>query len=155
MKGVIEFIRIQTNISKVTLHSLENRPGRAAALFTDLARLGFEVGAIAGTDAGADHCDITFTVEEQQSELLLEHVQNHLASYGAASVVVDPSVALLTIHGMRIPHTRGLVGGILARLAARDINVQTIAAGMSVIVCLIARDRADEAAATIREAFGQ
>lgn len=153
MNGTSDALEVRTDIVRLTIRSVANRPGMAASIFTDLGRLGFLVNSVAQADSGNDHCDITLTLTAAQSELAIEHIDSHLADYGASSVVVDPDVALLVIHDARAARNPAFIGRVFESLARAQVNVEAVSAGPETIACLVTRRYATVAADAIRRAL--
>lgn len=142
-------VSLRTDVVRIVLHAVRNQPGVAGALFSDIARFGFTIDSIAQTGAGDKHCDVTFTVPEHQSELVLEHLESRLIQYGAVSVIVDRDVALLTIEDTTIGRDPRQLGRVFGALAALDINILAISTGSGSVNCLIPRHLATAARAAV------
>ena len=151
MSDSAPLVTVKTDVVRITVRSVTNKPGVAGTIFTDIARFGFTVDSISQTDAGGDDCDITFTVPESQSELVLEHIESRLAEYGAVSVVIDTDVALLTIADEGISRDPRRLSEVFSALARLDINILAISTGTSTANCLIPRHRAGEAVRAIEQ----
>ena len=150
MNGTSDALEVRTDVVRLTIRSVANRPGTAANIFTDLGRLGFLVNSVAQTDSGDDDCDITLTLTAAQSELAIEHIASHLANYGASSVVVDWDVALLVIHDVRAASNPAFIGRVFESLTQAQVNVEAVSAGPETITCLVNRPCATAAADAIR-----
>jgi aspartate kinase len=153
MNGTSDALEVRTDVVRLTIRSVANRPGMAAGIFTDLGRLGFLVNSVAQTGSGDDNCDITLTLTANQSALAIEHIDSHLADYGASSVVVDPDVALLVIHDAPGARNPAFIGRVFESLARAHVNVEAVSAGPETIACLVTRGDAARAADAIRSAI--
>ncbi|MFB0509949.1 MAG: ACT domain-containing protein [bacterium] len=150
MSNLIEDIELRTNLAKITMKSVFDRPGIASLIFSSLGEAGFNVETIAQTGTTKDRCDISFTVKDDEVDMVLEHLRKKLTDISATGVLVDKNVALVTIFGKELVHTPGFAGRVFSILANKGINIEMISASLSILSCIIPKDKASEAMETIK-----
>lgn len=154
MQPVIDTIELRTDLARVTLKGLPDRPGVVSGVFTALGELGFNVETISQVGAARDRCDIAFAIQASQSEAVLEHLHGRLTELDARGVLVDKSLALIVLSGEKLATTPGIAGrafGILGRLG---VNIEVISAGLFSLALMVPRDRAPAAAQALKEGLG-
>lgn len=150
MNNIIEDIELRTDLAKVTLKSVIDKPGMASLIFSSLGEAGFNVEMIAQTGTVKDRCDISFTIKTEESEMVIEHLRQKLPDLSATGVLVDKNVAMLTIFGRDLVRTPGIAGKVFAVLAQNGINIEMISASLTTLSCLVPKDRANDAMDAIK-----
>lgn len=153
MNKIFEDIELRTDLVKVTLKSVPDKLGTAGLIFSSLGEAGFNVEMIAQTGTVKDYCDISFVVKEDETEIVLEHLRQKLAEISAQSILVDRNVAMISIFGRELAHTPGIAGRIFTALSQKKINIEMITASLTVLSCLVAKDRAQDAIDAIKAEF--
>ena len=105
-------IAYQANIAKITVRSLPDRPGIAAALFEPLAAKGISVDTIVQNTSLERITDISFTVNRSDLAQAHAEVQGLLSQLGGTEVISDPTLASVHVVGfgyaeharLRVPH---------------------------------------------------
>jgi aspartate kinase len=154
MNKIIEDIELRTDLAKVTMKSVLDKPGMAGQIFSSLGEAGFNVEMIAQTGTIKDRCDISFTVKEGEVDMVLQHLRNKLVAVTATGVLVDKNVAMLTIFDKELANTPGIAGKIFSILAQVRINIDMISASLTTLSCLVPKDRANDAMDAIKAEMG-
>jgi len=150
MNKIFEDIELRTDLVKVTMKSVPDKPGTASLIFSSLGEAGFNVETIAQTSTTREHCDIAFTVKADEIEKVLAHLKEKLTAIKAADILVDRNVAMISIFGKELAHTPGIAGKVFSILAKRGINIEMISASLTVLSCLVPKDRAEDAVRAIK-----
>jgi aspartate kinase len=146
-------IASNTNISKVTLHSVPDQPGIAAEVFGKLGSQGFNVEMVVSGISYKNKVDISFAVAQNELEAirgLLEKIKNEI---GAQKITHTSSVALVSIAGHQLAQIPGMAGKMFNALSRSGINIDTISTSMSSVTCLVTEDKAQEAVEALRKEF--
>jgi aspartate kinase len=146
-------IASNTNISKVTLHSVPDQPGIAAEIFGKLGSQGFNVEMVVSGISYKNKVDVSFAVAQNELEAirgLLEKIKNEI---GAQKITHTSSVALVSIAGHQLAQIPGMAGKMFNALSRSGINIDTISTSMSSVTCLVAEDKAQEAVEALRKEF--
>jgi aspartate kinase len=150
MNKIIEDIELRADLAKVTIKSVPDKPGAASLIFSSLGEAGFNVEMIAQIGTVKDWCDISFTIKADESEKVLEYLRRKLPDFSATAVLIDKNVAMLTFLGKNLAHTPGIAGKIFSILAQKGINIEMISASLTILSCLVPKDKATEAMNAIK-----
>ncbi len=142
-----------TEIAKVTLLDVPDRPGLAAQVFRDLAAEDISVRLIIQSASSEGRGRITFVLDE-----LFVRDAGRLAdewkSQGMASeIVIEHNVAKISIVGSRLASTPGLAARMFDVLGRAGINIDCISSSEMKIACVIAAERLEEAVKLVHDEF--
>ena len=147
-------IAYQTNVAKVTVCGVEDKPGVAAALFEPLAEAGISVDTIVqNTSADRTTTDISFTVTTADLPRALREVSQLKSAFGAGQVMSDETLASVSVVGSGMQNTPGYASRMFRILADGGINIDMITTSEIRISCIINRDKAHEAVRLLHEGF--
>ena len=100
-------ITCDTNVAKITVRSVPDRPGIAAALFEPLAEAGMSVDTIVQNASLDRTTDISFTVSRGDLPGALRQVERVLEAIGAPEMASDSTLASVSIVGSGMQNTPG------------------------------------------------
>jgi aspartate kinase len=146
-------IASNTNISKITLHSVPDKPGIAAEIFGRLGTQGLNVELVVSGISYKNTVDVSFAVSESELKpvrTLLEKIKEEI---GADRITDTSSVALVSIAGHQLSQTPGMAGRMFNALSRAGINIDTISTSMSSVTCLVTKDKAQAAVEALRKEF--
>ena len=150
MDQIIEDIELRTDLTKVTMKSVPDKPGAASLIFSSLGEAGFNVEMIAQTGTVKGRCDISFAIKADEAEMVIEHLRQKLSEVSATGVLIDKNVAMLTIFGKELAQMPGFAGKVFSILAKKGINIEMISGGLTTLSCLIPKNLASEALEAIK-----
>ncbi|MEO0113951.1 MAG: ACT domain-containing protein [candidate division WOR-3 bacterium] len=150
MNKVFENIELRTNLVKIVLKSVPDKPGTASQIFSSLGEAGFNVEMITQTSTTKEHCDIAFTIKADETEKVLQHLKEKLPEIKVSDILVDRNVAMISIFGKELAHTPGIAGRVFSILAQKGINIEMISASLTVLSCLVQKDFAEAAVVAIK-----
>ena len=143
----------ETDVAKVTLLAVPDRPGIAAAVFGPLGDADINVDIIVQNVSHSGHTDLSFTLAESdlgRAQPILERVA---AEIGAGGVDADRDIAKVTVVGSGILGSPGVCARIFEALAHQQINIQMISTGEIRVTCIIDRLRVEDAVRSLHRAF--
>ena len=147
-------IAYQTNVAKVTVCGVADKPGVAAALFEPLAFAGVSVDTIVqNTSADRTTTDISFTVTTDDLPRALREVASLQDALGVQQVVNDPTLASVSIVGSGMQNTPGYASRMFRILADGGINIDMITTSEIRISCIISQEQAHEAVRLLHRGF--
>ena len=147
-------IAYQTNVAKVTVCGVEDKPGVAAALFEPLAASGISVDTIVqNTSADRTTTDISFTVTTDDLPQTLRRLSSMEPALSAAQVISDSSLASVSVVGSGMQNTPGYASRMFRILAEGGINIDMITTSEIRISCIIGREQAHEAVRLLHRGF--
>ena len=143
----------ESNVAKITVRGVPDRPGVAAALFEPLGAASISVDVIVQNVGLTGATDITFTVDEGELRQAVALVQEANRQIGAAEVLSSGGLAKLSIVGTGMLGTPGIAARMFRALAERKINIEMISTSEIRITCLVARSKAEEGVRALHSAF--
>ena len=146
-------IAYQANIAKITVRSLPDRPGIAAALFEPLATRGINVDTIVQNTSVERFTDISFTVYRSDLSQAFTEVEAVLSHLGGAEVVSDTTLASVHVVGSGMQNTPGYASRMFRILADGNINIDMITTSEIRISCIINEKQVAEAVRLLHEGF--
>ena len=142
-----------TNVAKITVRSVPDRPGIAAALFEPLAQAGISVDTIVQNTSVERATDISFTVSRTDLPKALEHMEAVAPEVGAGGLASDPTLASVSIVGSGMQNAPGYASRMFRILAEGNINIDMITTSEIRISCVIREDQVAEAVRLLHRGF--
>ena len=141
------------NLAKITVRSVPDRPGVAAALFEPLAGVGISVDTIVQNTSLDRTTDISFTVARIDLPRALAEVRGLMEELGAAGLASDNTLASVSIVGSGMQNTSGYASRMFRVLADGNINIDMITTSEIRISCIIKEDQAKDAVRLLHRDF--
>jgi len=146
-------IACTTNVAKITVRSVPDRPGVAAALFEPLAQSGISVDTIVQNTSEDRTTDISFTVSGTDLKAALAKVEELTNEIGAASLVSEANLAAVSVVGSGMQNTPGYASRMFRVLADGNVNIDMITTSEIRISCIIKEEQAQEAVRLLHRGF--
>jgi len=143
----------ETNVAKITVVDVPDRPGVAAAIFEPLGAAGISVDVIVQNIGRSGHTDLTFSVAESDLKAAEKLVKAAAKTVNAKRVVSAGGVAKLSIVGTGMLGAPGIAGRMFRALADAGVNIEMISTSEIRITCLVARDQVDKGVRVLHRAF--
>ena len=143
----------ETDVAKVTLMRVPDRPGIAAGIFGPLADHHINVDVILQNVAHDGSTDISFTLaasDLRQAEPLVEEIARVV---GAAGVEATGDIAKVSVVGTGMLNTPGIASTMFRTLADAGINISLISTSEIRITCIIDRSRVQDAVRALHRAY--
>ncbi|CAI8012266.1 Aspartokinase [Geodia barretti] len=153
IRNRVRGIATDTNVAKITVLGVIDRPGIAASLFEPLANADISVDVIVQNASVDGTTDMTFTVTRTDLARALEVVEPVVKELGSRGTVSDEGLAKLSIVGSGMQDAPGYASQMFRSLASRGINIDAITTSEIRITCLISESQIAEAACTLHDAF--
>ena len=146
-------ITCDTSVAKITVRSVPDRPGIAAALFEPLAEAGMSVDTIVQNASLDRTTDISFTVTRGDLPSALRQVEGVLEAIGAPEMACDSTLASVSIVGSGMQNTPGYAARMFRILADGNINIDMITTSEIRISCIIKEEQVEEAVRLLHRGF--
>ena len=146
-------IAYNANVAKITVQSVPDRPGLAAALFEPLAEASISVDTIVQNTGGDRSTDISFTVSRTDLPAAVRLVESVAPQMGAAGVVSANGLAAVSIVGSGMQNTPGYASRMFRLLANGGINIDMITTSEIRISCIIDEAQGRDAVRLLHEGF--
>ena len=143
----------ESDIAKITVRGVPDRPGVAAALFEPLGAASISVDVIVQNVGLTGTTDITFTVDEGELKQAVSLVREANKAIGADEVLSSGGLAKLSIVGTGMLGTPGIAARMFRTLAEKKINIEMISTSEIRITCLVDKARAEDGVRALHTAF--
>jgi aspartate kinase len=143
----------ESNVAKITVVGVPDRPGVAAAIFEPLGAAGISVDVIVQNIGRSGHTDLTFSVAESELKAAEKLVKAAAKTVNAKRVVSAAGVAKLSIVGTGMLGAPGIAGRMFRALADAGVNIEMISTSEIRITCLVARDQVEKGVRILHKAF--
>jgi aspartate kinase len=143
----------ESNVAKITVLGVPDRPGIAAAVFEPLGEAAISVDVIVQNVSMDGATDLTFTVAETDLRPAVAMVRKAASAIGARDVLESGGVAKISIVGTGMQGTPGLAARMFRTLAGAGINIEMISTSEIRITCIVGRERVEQAVQALHQAF--
>jgi aspartate kinase len=142
-----------TDVARITLVRVPDRPGVAAAIFEPLAQAGINVDTIAQSSGADGTTDLSFTLSRGSLERALEITRTVAAQVRAVSIDTADDLAKVSIVGTGMQSAPGYAARMFGTLASAGININIISTSDIRITCVVPRPRVEDAVRVLHAAF--
>jgi aspartate kinase len=149
VRGIAE----ESNVAKITVVGVPDRPGIAAAIFEPLGAAGISVDVIVQNIGRSRRTDLTFSVAQSDLKAAEKLVKAAAKTIGATRVASASGIAKLSIVGTGMLGTPGIAGRMFRALADAGINIEMISTSEIRITCLVARDQVEKGVRVLHKTF--
>ncbi|WCR09956.1 aspartate kinase [Paracoccus stylophorae] len=160
---VVNGVAYSREEAKITLVTVEDRPGVSAGIFAPLAEAGVNVDMIVQniSEKNFEHhkgsvTDMTFSVPINQVERAKRAMEEARAAGTVAydELIADTEVAKVSVVGIGMRSAAGVAATMFKALADENINIKVIATSEIKISVLIDRKYMELAVQALHDAFG-
>ena len=150
---VIQGVADDTNVAKVSVVGVENKPGIAHHIFQSLADKNVDVDMIVQSIRTVEDqkTDIVFTITLDDVVLAREVLDGLKAETKMEEYVINEKMAKVSIVGAGMLGEPGVAAQMFGILGEENINIEIISTSEISITCLIAEDRVKDAIRAIHE----
>lgn len=143
----------ETDLAKVTLLRVPDRPGVAASTFGPFGEAGINVDIIVQNVSHDGTTDLSFTIGQSDLKRANELLEEVARTVGAEGFATDSNIAQVSVIGTGIRGTPGMFAKIFRTLAESGVNIQMISSSEIDITCIIDRASVREAVRALHHAF--
>lgn len=141
--------------AKITLVSVRDQPGVAAAIFGPLSETGINVDMIVQSVSGdGESTDMTFTVAENDLERAVETLRSLQDQLGCGDILFDSNVVKVSVIGVGMRSHAGVAQIMFRTLAEKGINIQVISTSEIKVSVLIDEEYMELALRSLHAAYG-
>ncbi|MGN1112807.1 MAG: aspartate kinase [Acutalibacteraceae bacterium] len=152
-KLLISGVAKDTNVARISVTNIPDRPGLAFKMFSKLSAKDINVDIILQSIGRDNTKDITFTVAKEKGKQAVEILKDYSAAIGAGEVLYDENVAKISIVGAGMETHAGVASKMFEALYDNQINIQMISTSEIKVSVLINIDDADRAVSSIHAKF--
>lgn len=150
---VVVGVAHDTNVAKVVVTDVPDKPGVAGQLFAALAAEQINVDMIVQSTKQENTTDMLFTVTRDDLAKTLEVAGRVAQQLGATGVLHTLDLGKVSIVGAGMMSNPGVAARMFEALAARGINIDAISTSEIKVSCLVKLDAVPEAVRAMHEAF--
>ena len=153
IRNRVRGIATDKDVAKITVFSVVDRPGIAAALFDPLAESDISVDVIVQNASVSGTTDLTFTVKQSDVDRAMKVVEEVAQDLGTTNVGKAENLAKISIVGTGMQDSPGYASTMFKSLAEAKINIEMITTSEIRITCIIGSDQVAKAAEVLHAAF--
>ncbi len=153
-KQVVSGIAYSRDEAKITVQSVPDRPGVAAAIFGPLADDAINVDMIVQNVSEAEMTDLTFTVGRSDLDRAVAVLERCRGQLGFKALKPDSNVVKISVIGVGMRSHVGVAKLMFQTLADRGINIQVISTSEIKVSVLIAAEYTELALRALHTAYG-
>jgi len=142
-----------TDVAKVTVLGVPDRPGVAAAVFGPLGKHQINVDIIVQNVSHDGATDLSFTVKESDLGKAQAVLEEAARTVGARGVDTNRKVASVSVIGSGIQGTPGVFARIFETLASNNVNIEMISTSEIHVTCIVGEGQAIGAVRALHDAF--
>lgn len=152
-KMLISGVAKDTDVARLSITGVPDRPGMVFKLFSKLASKKINVDVILQSVGRHNTKDIAFTVATAKGAEAKEICEKFAESVGAESVDFNDTVAKVSIVGAGMESHAGVAAKMFEALYDKQINIRMIATSEIKVSVIIDKADADKAVSAIHEKF--
>ena len=153
VRSKVRGVASDTNVAKVTVLGVPDRPGIAAAFFEPLAQAGVSVDTIVQNTSVENLTDLSFTVTRTDVEKTLPLVRPVAEAIGARGVTHDEALAKVSVVGTGMQNSPGYASRMFRALSDAGVNIEMITTSEIRITCIVSGGQAADAVRALHRAF--
>ena len=153
IRNRVRGIATDKDVAKITVFSVVDRPGIAAALFDPLAESDISVDIIVQNASVSGTTDLTFTIKQSDLDRAMKVVEEVAQDLGTTNVGKAENLAKISIVGTGMQGSPGYASTMFRSLAEAKINIEMITTSEIRITCIIGSDQVAKAAEVLHAAF--
>jgi aspartate kinase len=149
---LVRGVAADKNQAKVTLRGVEDTPGVAARLFTQVAVIGVNVDIIVQNISEEGHTDISFTVPRDDLKKVKQCL-NSIVGVSFRECIFSENIAKVSLVGVGMRSHTGVASKVFSTLAELKVNIQMISTSEIRVSVVIDEELADDATRALHAAF--
>ena len=152
VRKAVTGIAVDSNVAKITVRGVVDRPGVAAGLLKPLADEGVSVDVIVQNTSSDGTTDFTFTVGQTSVVKAAQLIQDQsVIEY--AEVITGSNLAKVSIVGTGMENAPGYAARMFSTLSEAKVNIDMITTSEIRITTIIDREQVQKAVQSLHDAF--
>ena len=152
-KMMVSGVARDNNCARVAIINLADTPGVAFKVFSLLAKNKVNVDIILQSVGRDNKKSITFTIPQQDAELVQRILEENEHMLGFEALSVNTHVAKVSVVGAGMASNPGVASKMFEALASVNINIRMISTSEIKISVLINEDDSEAAVKAIHDKF--
>ena len=152
VRKAVTGIAVDSNVAKITVRGVVDRPGVAAGLLKPLADEGVSVDVIVQNTSSDGTTDFTFTVGQASVVKAAQLIEDQsVIEY--AEVITGSNLAKVSIVGTGMENAPGYAARMFSTLSEAEVNIDMITTSEIRITTIIDREQVQKAVQSLHDAF--
>ncbi len=152
-KMTVSGVAVDRNVARIALVEVDDRPGVAFRVFSQLAKANINVDIILQSIGRDNTQDISFTIEKNDLTEAKRVLEENQARIGFKSLKVSDTLAKVSIVGAGMQHNPGVAAKMFEALSDCQVNIHMISTSEIKVSVLIDAVDADKAVQSIHDKF--
>ncbi len=143
----------KTDVAKIALVGVPDRPGVAGDVFSALGDAGINISLVVQAEHRGGTNDIAFLVGSEALADLHPKLEELREKIGAEKMLVDENVATVSIVGEGVQREPGVAARMFRTLGGNGINIDLISSSNLMLTCVIPAERIEDALRALHREF--
>ena len=143
----------ESQIGKITIKGVPDKPGIASSVFQPLAEANIPVDTIVQNSSSENLTDLTFTVASEDLDKASKVSEKTVKSIGAKSLDSTNEVGSVSIIGTGMTSSPGYAATMFETLFAKKVNIEIISTSEIRITCVVNKESVETAINALHDAF--
>ena len=153
-KLLVTGVSLKNDESRISVTDIPDRPGIAAELFEELAKLKINVDMIVQSTGQNKVNTISFTILNKETQEAQKSIEGLLEKWGAGLLSIDRDISIVSAVGVGMKSHEGIAAKMFTAFAHNKINIEMIATSEIKISCVIAEEEGERALNILHDVFG-
>lgn len=152
-KMLVRGVTRDNDVARISICGIEDTPGKAFTVFSLISKKGVSVDLIIQSIGNQGKKDISFTVNEENLQIVLDLLEENKAILKYDEVKYTKDVSKVSIVGAGMVNNAGVATTMFEALYDAHINISMIATSEIKISVLVDRKEAERAVVAIHDKF--
>ena len=153
VRNRVRGIATDENISRITIHGLNNVPGITTKIFEPLSIADISVDVIVQNSGNDGQTNISFTIKDNELTKTKKIMEKVCTNIDNSSFTYDSGLSKISIVGTGMQDAPGYATQMFKSLSEANINIEMITTSEIRITCIIKQENTGQAARILHSSF--
>ena len=153
VRNRVRGIATDENISRITIHGLNNAPGVATKIFEPLSMADISVDVIVQNSGNDGQTNISFTIKDSELTKTKTIMEKVCSNIDDTTFTYDSGLSKISIVGTGMQDAPGYATQMFKSLSEANINIEMITTSEIRITCIIKQEKTGKAARILHSSF--
>ena len=154
MEGIlVSGATIQTDLAKIGLLGVDNKPGSASRIFAHLAGAEVSVNDIIQVEVSNEKANLSFTITKSDLNAAKKAIDEIKEQVHCQSIFVREDIAEVSVVGVGMRSHCGVAEKMFGALAEAKVNIDSITTSEIRISCIVDLDQGEKALTVLCDVF--
>ncbi|GAI75546.1 unnamed protein product, partial [marine sediment metagenome] len=150
---VVSGATIQKDMAKISLTNVDNKPGNAARLFSQLAKSNVLINDIVQTEVSSKKANLSFTIGISDLRAAKKAVEAVKGELNCDDIFIRDDIAEISVIGVGMRSHYGIADKMFGALAKAKVNIDSITTSEIRISCVVDKHQGQKALQAVCLAF--